>query len=243
MVEQKTVKVSIIIPVKGGKDLPKALQSVSNQNFTDWECIIVDDGIKEEIVAEVEKLSEKDSRFKKIKSQGKGISAALNTGINQAQGYYIARLDDDDQWYNFHLSSLVTILENNPNIDIVGSKVDTTWNPLNYTNIKAENPYHQLVKKNPFNHPAVVYKKSLVSNLDKIYDSECDGFEDYELWTRVLTPSNGLVLNMATIVYNVSLVDKEKWWFKYLLFRHNLCKRFSQEYNTKIYIEQVIYND
>lgn len=236
-------EVSIIIPVKGGATLLKSIESVSNQLYTDWECIIVDDGINKEILEDLKLVTDKDKRFKVVKSKGRGISEALNTGIKEAAGTYIARLDDDDQWYDFHLSSLLEVLESNPNLDIVGSKADTSWQSGIYTSIKAENPYYQLVHKNPFNHPGVIYKKSAVEKLDAIYKSECDGFEDYELWSRLLTPTNGLVLNMASLVYNYGLVNKDKWWFNYLIFRHKLCKRFSKEFNTKFYIEQVIYND
>lgn len=236
-------RVSIVIPVKGGESLLRALDSVSRQLYQDWECLIIDDGIDRAVLDTLTILIDNDGRFRLFKSEGKGISSALNTGIKYALGTYIARLDDDDVWYPFHLATLVGVLENNNSIEIVGSKVDLTWTPRVYHQMTTDNPYFQLVQKNPFNHPAVVYRKSLVSSLDLIYNSDYDGFEDYELWSRILTPTNGLLLNIATLVYTVSNVNKEQWWYRYLIFRHQLCQRFSREFNKQYYVEQVIYND
>lgn len=236
-------KVSIVIPVKGGKSLLNALDSVKNQEYHRWECLVIDDGIDQDVLEQLKQYSAEDNRFRLLQSTGKGISAALNTGILSAKGEYIARLDDDDRWYPYHLAMLVGILDKHENIDIIGSLVDIVWTPRRYLQLHVTNPYTMLVHKNPFNHPSVVYRKALVLKQETLYDTNCDGFEDYELWSRVLTPTNGLILQMPTIVYAVGNVNKEKWWFSYLVFRHNLCKRFSQEFNTKFYVEQVIYSD
>lgn len=242
---KKIPRVSIVIPVKGGKLLMEALDSVIKQTYQDWECIIVDDGIDSTIKDKVLDLLSSDSRFYLIESEGKGISDALNTGIKCARGELISRLDDDDKWYTYHLDLLTYILNNNnSNLDIVGSMVDIEWQPrITPSNISVFNPYRDLVNRNPFNHPAVVFRKKAFEKLEQGYRSECNGFEDYELWSRLLTEHNSLVINSATMYYNVSSVDKEKWWFEYLVFRHELCKRFSKEFGRKFYVEQVIYND
>jgi glycosyltransferase involved in cell wall biosynthesis len=90
---------SVIVPVynRAATVLP-TLQSVRDQTFTDFECIVVDDGSKdgEELRAVVEGLD--DPRFRYVRRENGGESAARNTGVDKAHGEFIAFLDSDDRW-------------------------------------------------------------------------------------------------------------------------------------------------
>jgi glycosyltransferase involved in cell wall biosynthesis len=74
------------------------LQSVRDQTFEDFECIVVDDGSAdgEELKAVVEGLS--DPRFRYVVRENGGGGAARNTGIDEAKGEFVAFLDSDDRW-------------------------------------------------------------------------------------------------------------------------------------------------
>ncbi|HPO73378.1 MAG TPA: glycosyltransferase family A protein, partial [Armatimonadota bacterium] len=91
---------SVIIPAYNrARFLPECLESVLAQTFTDWECIIVDDGSTDgtrELVAEYVR---RDSRFRYHWQENAGASAARNAGIERARGEWIAFLDSDDWYY------------------------------------------------------------------------------------------------------------------------------------------------
>lgn len=90
-------KVSIIIPCYNqGQYLPEALQSVMNQTYTNWECIIVNDGSLDNTAQVAQKWLKKDARFIYAYKENGGLSSARNNGLNIAKGSYIQFLDSDD---------------------------------------------------------------------------------------------------------------------------------------------------
>ena len=107
-------KVSVIIPTCNRPELlSRAIKSVLNQTYQDFELIVVDDG--DEKLAEDVVRQFNNHRIKYIKhSEQKGGSAARNTGIKAAQGEFIAFLDDDDEWLPEKLEIQMTRFENTP---------------------------------------------------------------------------------------------------------------------------------
>ena len=101
-------KVSIIIPTKNRPDLLKrALASVINQSYQDWELFIINDSDTEV------SINSSDPRIQIIKNNNKsGANGARNTGINLARGEYIAFLDDDDLWEKNKLEKQFEIMKN-----------------------------------------------------------------------------------------------------------------------------------
>jgi glycosyltransferase involved in cell wall biosynthesis len=101
---------SIIIPTYNRADLlPKAINSVIAQSYTDWELIIVDDGSKDntrEVVA-----AYKDPRVKYIYQNNAERSAARNNGIANATATYLCFLDSDDYYLPERLSRLYSALQ------------------------------------------------------------------------------------------------------------------------------------
>ena len=89
--------VSVIIPAYNlGLYLQDCLESVPNQTFREWECIVVDDGSEDNTANIVKGYIRKDARFKYVYQQNKGLAGARNSGLLQAQGRYIQFLDADD---------------------------------------------------------------------------------------------------------------------------------------------------
>ena len=92
-------RVSVVIPVYNrSQSVLPTLRSVQDQTHRDLECIVVDDGSKdgEELRRVVENLG--DPRFRYVRRENGGASAARNTGIDDAQGDIVAFLDSDDRW-------------------------------------------------------------------------------------------------------------------------------------------------
>lgn len=106
---------SVVIPVYNRAcSVRPTLESVLAQTETDWEVIIVDDGSRDSdaLVAVVDSLN--DSRFRYIRRENGGGSAARNTGIDAATGRYIAFLDSDDLFLSERLYKAKAVLAGQP---------------------------------------------------------------------------------------------------------------------------------
>ena len=88
---------SIIIGVKNGEAfIKRAIDSVVNQSYNDWELIVVDDGSTDKTSMIVKSYCNSDSRIRYIYQSHKGISCARNNGIRNSKGKYCVFLDADD---------------------------------------------------------------------------------------------------------------------------------------------------
>ena len=112
-------KVSIILPTfNRAKFLPKAVQSIKQQSFQDWELIIIDDGSEDETLDLLPEITQGiDERVRLISQKNQGPGAARNAGIRIARGELIAFFDSDDTWEKYHLSHCVREFEVNPEVD------------------------------------------------------------------------------------------------------------------------------
>jgi len=108
-------KISVIIPVyKVEQYLCQCLDSVLSQTFTNYECILVDDGSPDNCPEICDKYAKKDRRFKVIHKENGGLSDARNAGITVAIGDYVVLLDGDDLFAdNEALNNLVTVINKN----------------------------------------------------------------------------------------------------------------------------------
>ncbi len=117
---QSTPKVSVIIPTYNRSDyLYLTLQSISNQTFTNFEVIVVDDGSPNK---EAESVCSGFSfcRYVWIPNSG-GPATPRNRGIELARGEYIALVDDDDLWLPGKLEEQVAVLDTQPDFGLVHS--------------------------------------------------------------------------------------------------------------------------
>lgn len=89
--------ISIIVPVYNTEQyLPKCLDSIAAQTFTDFEVLMIDDGSTDGSGEICDRYSQSDSRFIIIHQSNQGVSASRNNGLKQARGNYIAFVDSDD---------------------------------------------------------------------------------------------------------------------------------------------------
>lgn len=90
--------ISVIVPVYQAEQfLPACVRSVTDQTFSDWELLLVDDGCTDGSPALCDALAAADSRVRALhQPQNAGVSEARNRGLREARGEYIAFLDADD---------------------------------------------------------------------------------------------------------------------------------------------------
>jgi glycosyltransferase involved in cell wall biosynthesis len=108
-------RVSILMPTyKQASFIRRALASLSAQSLLDWELIMVNDGSPDETHALVEPYLV-DPRIRYYRMDiNRGLGAALNFALAQAQAPLIAYLPSDDVYYSEHIQTLVTCLEEHP---------------------------------------------------------------------------------------------------------------------------------
>ena len=132
--------ISIIIPLfNQEKFLNETLESVLSQTYSDWECLIIDDGSTDNSAEVAKKWVEKDNRFKYFFKNNSGVSAARNFGLKNAKGDYIQFLDSDDFLYKEKLSlSMQIIIEKKLDIVCTNYKMCTDLKG------KPDQPFSQL---------------------------------------------------------------------------------------------------
>jgi glycosyltransferase involved in cell wall biosynthesis len=116
----KKPKFSVIIPIYSelqpksgshihfrGKTVQRAIKSIINQQFTNWELILVDDGCVDGVTpAILDKFAESDKRIKVIHKANENRAVARNTGMEAATGEWLCWLDSDDEYSTHYLREL-----------------------------------------------------------------------------------------------------------------------------------------
>ncbi|WP_411887130.1 glycosyltransferase family 2 protein [Hydrocarboniphaga effusa] len=107
--------ISVVIPAYNRSAvIGCALKSVLDQSFQDFEVLVVDDGSSDNLREVIDKIG--DCRIRIIRQANGGANKARNTGIDAAQGKFVALLDSDDNFLPDHLESAVAQLKINPNV-------------------------------------------------------------------------------------------------------------------------------
>ena len=197
MVKQPTrPRVSVILPVYNEEHfLEQAVESILRQTDSDFELIVIDDGSSDNSRVLLEHLAADDLRIKTIHQRHAGIVAALNRGMHEASGRYVARMDADDWAYPERLRLQAGYLDLHSDIGVVGSRVDYMGDAgrnrglavfVEWSNSLTESSDIELYRfvETPLVHPSVMFRRELTGRLGTYKDGRFP--EDYELWLRWL---------------------------------------------------------
>lgn len=94
------------------------LKSVVAQTYTNWECIIIDDGSEDDSAEVIKELIRDDKRFTYLFQDNQGVSKARNAGFKLASGNFVNFLDGDDTFLPNKLKEQVGVFQNNPEISV-----------------------------------------------------------------------------------------------------------------------------
>lgn len=186
----RSPKVSIIMPTYNRKTLiSKAIESVLDQDYVDWELIVVDDGSQDGSGDLIQAYVNKDDRIRYLYQANQGQSVARNTGIENSRGELIAFLDSDNMWEPHRLSiGIQTLLENPDCILCYGNSISIDINDreLDRRNMRRYSGYvfPKLIVDNFISmNTVLVYKRVLNSCRPFNENNRLD--EDYELWLNL----------------------------------------------------------
>ena len=180
-------KVSVVIPTYDRiETLPRSLDSVINQTFSDWELIVVDDGSTD---GTDEMILRDYPAVRLHRQENSGVSAARNAGVALTSGEWIAFLDSDDAWLPEKLEWQLSALANEPELRL--SHTDEIW----IRNGKRVNQPKEYAKSGGGIYlrclPLCCICPSSVLLRRDLFD-EIGGFdeilpvcEDYDLWLRI----------------------------------------------------------
>jgi len=191
MIEKKPV-VSVIIPTfNRALTIDRAIMSVLNQTYPDFEIIVIDDGSTDNTKEKINNLS--DIRIKYINHpENKGAAAARNTAIKKAKGKYIAFLDSDDEWLPQKLKEQVnTIMRTAEKVGVVYTGTyrkikDKTYYIPNPKIDKKEGDIYKnlLLGKYLVPTPSAMVKKSVFEKLG-VFDESLPARAELDLWLRI----------------------------------------------------------
>lgn len=174
--------------------LYQSMSSIFAQTVKTNDFVLVCDGpLTPELDSIIEKMCMDHPNILNVirLKENKGLGNALNTGIQQCKNELIARMDSDDIAISDRCEKQMNIFLNHPEIDICsGTVLEFNGSTDNITAVKSLPETNEKIiqfskKRNPFNHPCVMVKKSAVEQAGGYQD--CFLLEDYFLWVRMLS--------------------------------------------------------
>ena len=184
---------SVVVPVfNTEKFLPNCLDSIKNQQFRDFEVLLVDDGSTDKSSSICDKYAEIDDRFTVYHRKNNGVSAARNYGISCAKGDYITFVDSDDYIFPFYFKEIGKIInESSPDVVVTsgyywGNEKKSNAVKLNIPhNISTDdNSFYRLLADRVYPSGLVfsVFKRSIAQKIE--LDESIYFYEDLDYQLR-----------------------------------------------------------
>ncbi|WP_139420668.1 glycosyltransferase family 2 protein [Chryseobacterium mulctrae] len=211
--------ISIIVPCYNqAQYLDECLQSVMDQTYQTWECIIVNDGSPDNTEEIVKYWLDKDNRFRYIFQENKGVSAARNNGIKNAKGEWILPLDGDDKVHQDYLK-------------YANEKIREDYDII-YSNAQYFGEKNDIWKLDEFSFVTLLYHNIIFCSAifrkkqNVLFDETMvDGLEDWEFWISYISQD---------------LSDIKIYKFDKILFYYRIKK---ESKNQKINFESSTFNN
>ena len=217
--QQDAPDVSVVMSVYNGEEhLEKAIRSILNQTFSDFEFVIVNDGSTDATRTIVERLAENDTRIVLINQSNTGLTQALCNGVAAARAPLIARMDADDISAPDRLARQVHVLASRPDCVAVTCHIEHFFDDgtirSTATHIGPEPliPLYNVFSNRIGGHGQVMFRKSDYEAVGG-YDPAFRYSQDYDLWARLLDRGSFAVVEEVLYRWRVghgSITDKNK---------------------------------
>ena len=196
--------VSVIIPTYKHRDFVLAtLDSVFAQTFTDYEIIVVNDGSPDDTAMVLKPLVEA-GRIRCIEQENQGQAAARNRGLAEAQGEFVAFLDDDDLWPTDKLEWQVRRLRGDVRLGMVAGAMqilDTNLSPAFSEHPPVITGFEQLFYGCPLTSPGQTLIRAEVLKSVGGFDAGIWGADDYDLWFRLARVTQVELWQLVALYY------------------------------------------
>jgi len=201
--------ISVVIPVYNRPvQILRSVQSVLDQKYDNFECIVVDDGSTDETPSVLQSFGKK---IRVITTENRGVSAARNIGVEKSFGDFIAFLDSDDEWKPLKLKNQVEhLLANNWQI----TQTDEIWirnGKFLNKKMKHTKPEGDIFEKSLelccVTPSAVLLEKELLQKYGG-FDESLPACEDFDLWIRMSINEKFGLLNEKLVVKYGGHIDQ-----------------------------------
>jgi glycosyltransferase involved in cell wall biosynthesis len=234
-------KVSVIIPTYNRANLlPRAIKSVLNQTFQDFELIIVDDGSTDNTRKVVEEFQQKDSRIKYIFQENSGGPAKpINSGIKNSKGEYIAILESDDEWLLEKLEKQIKVLEEFKNVGLVSCYAFRIFE--DGTKKLYKTPYLELFKKTKWklfwekwgiiSPSTIMIRKEVVEKIG-FFDEKIKAGADVDFYLRCIKEFDFYFIDEPLVNYYESeeSLSKKQFWKKWISEYEYILEKYKEDF-------------
>ncbi len=200
--------ISVLMPVYNASPyLEKAINSILNQDFPDFELVIIDDGSKDNSLEILKKFASKDARIKLSARQNKGISATRNELIDMASAELIAWMDADDISLSHRLSAQYNYLKSNKKYVAIGARTQLIdkdddgiceW-PLPLTHQEIDS-WHINGLGGAIIFPSSMMRKKKVLDINA-FDVSLTGAEDLDIFLKLAEVGSLANINTVCLCY------------------------------------------
>jgi glycosyltransferase involved in cell wall biosynthesis len=203
-----TPKISVVMPVwNGAKYLREAVQSIITQSFEDFEFLILNDGSTDETPRILKHFARRDPRIRVIDLAHEGIVNALNRGVAEARGDWIARMDCDDTAHHQRFTKQMRALKEAPKAVLCHTAIKQIGEPQFRTKLQRFPRSQAMVTVRlcyqcPIVHPTVVFAKAAFLNVGGYHADERHA-EDYGLWGRMRSVGKFVGINEPLLQFRV----------------------------------------
>jgi glycosyltransferase involved in cell wall biosynthesis len=199
-------EVTVLMPVHNAAAFVRdAAASILSQTFRDFELLVVDDASTDATVTVLESLG--DPRIRVIRSRERlRFSGALNAGLDQARGVFVARMDGDDIALPDRLARQREYLRAHPEVGLCGglaARFGTLRGRFFRTPLTHGEIASQMLFDSPFVHPTVMLRRELFDRHGLRYDAVFCPADDYELWSRAVRLFPAANLDRLVLRYRV----------------------------------------
>ncbi len=200
--------ISVLMCVHNGEAyLEEATDSILNQDFEDFELVIVDDASTDATQQILNRYAKADARVKVIRNGSNlGLTKSLNVGLETAKGEFIARMDADDASYPNRLSLQLEAMQSDPELiilgagcEIVGEK-DHRFGRSSEALSSAQILWHLCLAPVCY-HPTYFFRRVLSDGQPVRYDTTFDTAQDYDLWSRLSEQGPTQVTDAVVLKY------------------------------------------
>ena len=202
--------ISVIIPCFNAEfTINQTIESVLSQTYTNWECVIVNDGSKDNSRKIIEPYIKADSRFKLINIDNSGVSTARNIGILNSQGTFLFPLDSDNYMAETCLEKCLKEFQKNPDVKLVYSETELFGDASGYWNLPPFD-YRTMLEYNMIDNSCLFLRE----DFDRVGGyrlNMINGLEDWDFFIALLEPySKEQIIKIAEPLYYYRVTDSSR---------------------------------
>lgn len=245
----KNPKISVIVPCYNqALYLDEALQTVLDQSYSNWECIIINDGSTDNTASVANDWLAKDKRFCYLEQENSGVSNARNSGIAISEGEFILPLDADDKISKDYIELAILEFVKNSNLKLVYcnaqkfGEVNGLWKLPTFSLLNLAN--ENLI------FSSALYKKEDWKRIGGYDENMEDGWEDWEFWISLLKDGGEVAkIDRIGFYYRIKLNSRNKnikkneakQLYNYISIKHAdfFVNQFGSFFELRVQIEKI----